>query len=478
MSQSITVAVEGCCHGELDAIYAAVEEASRSGPKIDILLICGDFESIEQESDLQSIAVPEKYKHMNTFHEYVTGVKVAPVLTVFIGGNHEASNVLQSLYYGGFVAPNIYFLGFAGVVNFGFLRISGLSGICNDAHYRYGHFERPPYDASSLRSVYHIRELEVYRLAHLRDASPTSTVGDKSVKSATDDTKDTTKSHQRQKVDIMMSHDWPRYVYKYGDCDALLRRKPGLAPDIHSDCLGGECLWDIMCQIQPHFWFAAHHHVKFPAIIPWSEPPRLPEAVGTSDGSTAPPPPPLALCAPIGVKTTRFLALDKVLPARPFLQVLTIPQPQYSEPTAHDDSESTPYSLQYDVEWLSIVKNTHSYLRATRHPSVPIPRHLQPMATEAELQTLRERIVSRIGSMDIPNVGSRRIIGEAGGETAHRGNVQTDILLDILEIPHVWTVPAEMPLPTASSRDGERVAHSRSASAVSAPSADANEIDI
>lgn len=42
---------------------------------------------------------------------YYSGEKKAPVLTIFIGGNHEASNHLQELPYGGWVAPNIYFLG-------------------------------------------------------------------------------------------------------------------------------------------------------------------------------------------------------------------------------------------------------------------------------------------------------------------------------------------------------------------------------
>lgn len=42
---------------------------------------------------------------------YYSGEKKAPILTIFIGGNHEASNYLQELPYGGWVAPNIYYLG-------------------------------------------------------------------------------------------------------------------------------------------------------------------------------------------------------------------------------------------------------------------------------------------------------------------------------------------------------------------------------
>ena len=41
-------------------------------------------------------------------------------------------------YYGGWAAPNIYFLGVAGVVKFGNIRIGGLSGIYNARHYRLG----------------------------------------------------------------------------------------------------------------------------------------------------------------------------------------------------------------------------------------------------------------------------------------------------------------------------------------------------
>lgn len=41
-------------------------------------------------------------------------------------------------YYGGWAAPNIYYLGCAGVVRFGNIRIGGLSGIYNSRDYHLG----------------------------------------------------------------------------------------------------------------------------------------------------------------------------------------------------------------------------------------------------------------------------------------------------------------------------------------------------
>jgi lariat debranching enzyme len=86
------------------------------------------------------------------------------MLTLFIGGNHEASNFLQELPYGGWVAPNIYYLGYAGVVTIGGIRIAGISGIYKGHDYLKGHFEIPPYNQGTMRSAYHIRNLEVFRL--------------------------------------------------------------------------------------------------------------------------------------------------------------------------------------------------------------------------------------------------------------------------------------------------------------------------
>ena len=66
--------------------------------------------------------------------------------------------------YGGWVAPNIYYLGYSGVVQYGGLRIAGLSGIYKGYDYEKGHHERPPYNDESLRSTYHVRSFDVFKL--------------------------------------------------------------------------------------------------------------------------------------------------------------------------------------------------------------------------------------------------------------------------------------------------------------------------
>ena len=46
---------------------------------------------------MQSMAVPLKYQKLGSFWKYYSGKAEAPYLTIFIGGNHEASNHLWEL---------------------------------------------------------------------------------------------------------------------------------------------------------------------------------------------------------------------------------------------------------------------------------------------------------------------------------------------------------------------------------------------
>ncbi len=44
---SINIVVEGCAHGELDAIYASIRRIEEvQGIRVDLLICCGDFQAI------------------------------------------------------------------------------------------------------------------------------------------------------------------------------------------------------------------------------------------------------------------------------------------------------------------------------------------------------------------------------------------------------------------------------------------------
>ena len=98
----VRLAIEGCGHGTLHAIYASVAEACKQKcwPGIDLLIIGGDFQAVRNAYDLNCVSMPPKYRKMGDFHEYYSGQRTAPYLTIFVGGNHEASNYSFELYYG------------------------------------------------------------------------------------------------------------------------------------------------------------------------------------------------------------------------------------------------------------------------------------------------------------------------------------------------------------------------------------------
>ncbi|KAK5199709.1 lariat debranching enzyme [Exophiala xenobiotica] len=236
----VRMAVEGCGHGTLHAIYASIEEACRvkGWDGIDLLIIGGDFQAVRNQHDLNVTSMPQKYRKMADFHEYYSGTRTAPYLTIFIGGNHEASNHLFELYYGGWVAPNIYYLGAANVIRLGPLRIAGLTGIWKGYDYRKPHFERLPYNREETGSIYHVRELDVRKLMALRS-----------------------------QVDIGLSHDWPQGIEMHGDYEWLFRNKKGFGEDSKNGKLGSVAARKCLDRLRPPYWFSAHLHTKFTAIL-------------------------------------------------------------------------------------------------------------------------------------------------------------------------------------------------------------------
>jgi lariat debranching enzyme len=222
-------------------------------------------------------------------------------------------------YYGGWAATNIYFLGFAGVVKFGNVRIGGLSGIYNERHYRSGHFERPPYNESTIRSVYHVRDYDVQKLMQLEEP-----------------------------LDIFLSHDWPVGITDYGDSESLMRQKPYFRQEIEEKTLGSKPAALLLEKLKPQYWFSAHLHCKFAAAVQHG-----------NDGSV-----------------TKFLALDKCLPGKKFLQIIEI------------ESEPGPFEVLYDEEWLAITRKFNSIF--------PLTRRYTNVSTAGTIQESREWVRKKL----------------------------------------------------------------------------------
>lgn len=414
------------------------------------------------------MSVPLKYREIGDFHEYYSGKRKAPYLTLFVGGNHEASNHLWELYYGGWVAPNIYYLGAANVVRFGPFRIAGLSGIWKGYSYNKSHYERLPYSQDDLKSIYHVRELDTRKILQVKT-----------------------------QVDIGISHDWPRGVEWMGNWKALFAQKNHFEADARAGILGSSAAKYSMDRLRPPYWFSAHLHCKFSAIVDHtksgslSATPKLESsghpATETNDSfkntqvdkdiddtaSTGPEtangdalarnddeidldleddeithslphkatqnlrksqtpqlsqeedsisesvraqlPASFAKPAqktqafpnsiPPGIfnKTTHFLALDKCLPKRKFLQILSIDPINPSVATTSSNLD-LPYQLCYDKEWLAITRVFASDL-ILGDPSSPIPPNkgeafYRPLIAAEEVWV--EENLEKKGLMKIP----------------------------------------------------------------------------
>uniref|UniRef100_A0A7E4ZQM7 DBR1 domain-containing protein n=1 Tax=Panagrellus redivivus TaxID=6233 RepID=A0A7E4ZQM7_PANRE len=323
--RQLHLAVAGCSHGEMDKIYSTLAVMARNrGYPFDLLICCGDYQALRNNADMKTIHVNQKYQNLGTFHQYYSGKKIAPILTIFIGGNHESAGFLAELPYGGWVAPNIYYLGFSSVIRFAGLRIAGLSGIFKKFDYHKGHFERPPFPNGSMISAYHVRSVDILRLKQLEATTP------------------------EDRVDIMVSHDWPVGITDHGNTPQLLRFKPFFTEDIQNKRLGNPHTMEVLQLLKPRFWFAAHLHCRYEASVPHPNAPDF--------------------------EDTYFLALDKPVPKRKFLEAIDIP--------IADDAKM---ELEYDPVWLAILRATDEFTSISeRNVYLPASNSFKPSPESVE----------------------------------------------------------------------------------------------
>ena len=234
--ETLNIIITGCIHGSLDKMYKDIKEySSTSNKKIDMILCTGDFECMRTEKDLTFLSCPEKYREMGDFYKYYTSKAIAPYLTIFIGGNHEASNYLEQNYYGGWVAPNIYYLGRSGLINVKGIRIGGISGIFNKFDYFRGNFEKDEDDIKGdKKTIFHLREFDVVKMSHVKN-----------------------------KIDIFMTHDWPTNLVSDEDKADVFKKRPHFKNDILEGTLGSFPGEFLLKYLKPSFFICGHMHFYY-----------------------------------------------------------------------------------------------------------------------------------------------------------------------------------------------------------------------
>jgi len=283
------------------------------------------------------------------------------------------------------VAPNIWYMGWANVVRFGGLRIGGLSGIFKEYDYKRGHFECPPFDDHALRSVFHVREFDCFRLLQ--------TTGT---------------------LDVFISHDWPRGVDAFGDANELVRRKKHFKQEVDDGVLGNPASRKLLDILRPKYWFSAYLHVKFAGLV--NHP--------TKEGEDP--------------QVTRFLALDKCLPHKDYLQLLDFPE-------AEGGGQVGGRVFTYDPEWLAIMRSTNELLSLDNRPVImPTAINSPPGRRFNFTPTAEER------KWVCEAFGVKAKEGQMGKE--EQGEREEKREVDPLEIPRNFTPTAPSYVPEAGKR--------------------------
>lgn len=250
-------------------------------------------------------------------------------------------------------------------------------------------------------------------------------------------------------MDIFLSHDWPVDITEYGDQVDLLRHMPRFTRDVKAGRFGAPPLSRLMEATAPRYWFAAHMHVKFPAVRQHPPSKRAPD----HDHDPAPqhwlrdhaltPARDVAVPNQTG-RATRFLALSKPMPQKTdWFQVLDIPAP-----------EEGPATLRYDPEWLAICKATHP---------LPLGRNALPLPKDVRAKIAAARAgLGELASGPVNNVQTfaKTAPGEGEGEPEpHYTNPQTTAfcaMLGIEDVTNPRAQPGVKPRRKGKKRGGKR----------------------
>lgn len=223
---SILIACVGDIHGQLDTMYDQIQEWEVVHQKeIDLVLQVGDFEAIAEPQDYAFYYAPSRRHTPGNFAHYASGLKVAPKLTIFTGGNHEPWGRLSQHEKGGFLCENIYYLGRSGIFDFRGIQIAGITGL-----YSSRYFSRP-------LSAKPNDNWKYYRATDIRHLK------------------------QQESIDILLTHEWVRPFSKYEVQEEQrippgFKENPSITPSL-----------EIIEQFKPSFVFMGHMEANVHAKI-------------------------------------------------------------------------------------------------------------------------------------------------------------------------------------------------------------------
>jgi predicted phosphodiesterase len=223
--EALLVVGVGDIHGRFHRVEAWMDvlEAARGRP-VDLVLAVGDVEAFRRPDDHRRKAA--KRAMPAEFAEYADGTRRMKRPLYFIAGNNEDFEALHHAPEGFELAPNVHYLGRAGVRQLQGLRIGYLSGIHAPRF-----FDQPlrrPISLDTSKQAGYFRAPEVERVSGLRD------------------------------LDLFLVHEWPRGIVQRARDEKLGTERP-----LPSYWIGNPITRRLVDTIRPRWVLCGHSHKGF-----------------------------------------------------------------------------------------------------------------------------------------------------------------------------------------------------------------------
>jgi Icc-related predicted phosphoesterase len=210
----------------MEAMLSAWER--KQGRRIDFILQVGDLQACRDVDDLDTVAIPRKYRHLGDFQQIWRQGRGLSRPTYFIGGNHEPFGWLDQHVEGAELMANLHYLGRAGAAQIAGLKVLGLTGIYSETH---GNESRPPVEKimeTSRKRYTFYNAGDVERVAELGPA------------------------------DILLLHEWPKGLLSGEPPERWQRWLRATQPPEDFGSEEGRLLVDLL---RPRYVFCGHMHV-------------------------------------------------------------------------------------------------------------------------------------------------------------------------------------------------------------------------